>query len=405
MTTLALGAPYRRLWSATLLSNLGDGIRSAAFPLLAAALTRDPIMISGVAVAGQAPGLLLSLTAGSLADRFDRRRLIITVDAVRLALLGGLIGLIAAGWATIGVLYVVVFVSGVAEVFRDTSAGTLVPSIVPADRLDRANGRLITAEIAGNEFVGPPLGGYLFGIALVLPFAVNGGTLAIAVALVAGIPALLQSPSPTVSSPSRRRASVGVGLRWLGEHRAFWPVPATSVALAMTDSAWFTLLVLYLQDVLQLPPVWYGILLAIGAIGGLLGGFLAAGVIGRFGAKIATLGCLGLAAAGQLMLGLTSSVIATAAVLGTSSMAFAIWNVQARTTVQRSAPAELLGRIMSINRTVIAAATLIGAGLGGLAASHLGLHAPFLLGLPVLLGATASVAASHQTFAPGAGVE
>lgn len=173
----------------------------------------------------------------------------------------------------------------------------------------------------------------------------------------------------------------------------------------MTDSAWFTLLVLYLQDVLQLPPVWYGILLAIGAIGGLLGGFLAAGITARFGATITTVGCLGLAAAGQLMLGLTSSVIATAAVLGTSSMAFAIWNVQARTTVQRSAPAELLGRIMSINRTVIAAATLIGAGLGGLAASHLGLHAPFLLGLPVLLGATAFVAISRQPFSPSPGVE
>lgn len=222
MTTLASAGPYRRLWSATLLSNLGDGIRSAAFPLLAAALTRDPIMISGVAVAGQAPGLLLSLTAGSLADRFDRRRLIITVDAVRLVLLAGLIALIAGGWATISVLYAVVFVSGVAEVFRDTSAGTLVPSIVPADHLDRANGRLVTAEIAGNEFVGPPLGGYLFGIALVLPFAVNGGTLAIAVALVAGIPALLQPPGPAITS--RRRAPVGVGLRWLGRHRSFWPV-------------------------------------------------------------------------------------------------------------------------------------------------------------------------------------
>ncbi|GIJ56896.1 MFS transporter [Virgisporangium aurantiacum] len=388
MATLALGAPYRRLWSATVLSNLGDGIRSAAFPLLAVTLTHNPVLISGVAVAGQLPGLLFGLTAGSLADRFDRRRLIVAVDVVRLALLSGLIGLIAGGWATIGVLYLVVFVSGIAEVVRDTTASTLVPSIVSPDQLDRANGRLVTAEIAGNEFVGPPLGGYLFGVALVLPFAVNGGTLAVAVALVAGIPALVRTTNAAAATGSPRpRSPISTGLRWLRDHRAFWPVPATSAALAMTDSAWFTLLVLYVHEILRLSPAWYGILLAVGALGGLGGGLLAATVSRRFGARITALGCLALAAAGQLALGTTGSVTVTAAVLATSSMAFAIWNVQARTTIQRAVPSDLLGRVTSINRTVITAASVIGAGLGGLAAHHLGLHAPFLLGLPVLAAA------------------
>ena len=97
MATVALGPPYRRLWSATLLSNLGDGIRAAAFPLLAVTLTHDPILIAGVAVATQLPGLLLGLPAGSLADRFDRRRIVIYADAVRLVFLVGLVGLIAGG--------------------------------------------------------------------------------------------------------------------------------------------------------------------------------------------------------------------------------------------------------------------------------------------------------------------
>ena len=394
MATVALGAPYRRLWSATLLSNLGDGIRAAAFPLLAVTVTHNPVLIAGVAVAGQLPGLLFGLAAGSLADRFDRRRLVVAVDIVRLALLSGLIGLIAGGWVTIGFLYLVVFVSGVAEVVRDTTAGTLVPSIVSPDQLDRANGRMVTAEIAGNEFVGPPLGGYLFGIAVVLPFAVNGGTLAIAVALVAGIPALVRTTDAADGTgPSRQRSPVKVGVRWLREHRTFWPVPATSAALAMTDSAWFTLLVLYVSDILHLSPAWYGVLLAVGAIGGLGGGLFAATVTGRFGARVTALGCLALAAAGQLALGTTSAVTVTAAVLATSSMAFAIWNVQARTTIQRAVPPDLLGRVTSINRTAITAASVAGAGLGGVAAHHLGLHAPFLLGLPVLTAAGLLVAA------------
>lgn len=401
MATLALGAPYRRLWSATLLSNLGDGVRAAAFPLLAASLTDNPILISGVAVATQLPGVLLALPAGSLADRFDRRRIVVAADTVRLAFLLGLIGLIAFGWATMSVLYVVVFVSGATDVVRATAASTLVPSLVPVEQLDRANGRLVTAEIAGNEFIGPPLGGFLFGIALVLPFAVNGATLAIAVALVACIPALLQTPGHAAGTKARLpQAQAGGGLEWLRLYRGFWPVPATSAALAMTDSAWFTLLVLYVQQVLHLSDAWYGILLAVGAIGGLSGGLFAAALTRRIGPKNTTLACLALAAAGQLALGTTSSVIPTAAVLATSSMAFAIWTVQARTTIQSNAPAHLLGRVISINRAVITAASLAGAGLGGITASRLGLHAPFLLGIPVLIVAGILTAASRNTYGP-----
>lgn len=404
MATVALGAPYRRLWWATLLSNLGDGIRAAAFPLLATTLTHNPILISGVAVATQIPGVLLGLTAGSLADRFDRRRLIIAADGVRLAFLFGLIGLIAVGWATMSVLYVVVFVSGVTDVIRNTAASILVPSIVDPVQLDQANGRLVTAEIAGNEFIGPPLGGYLIGLALVLPFAINGGTLAIAVALVASIPALVQTTNTAAGTDiSRRRSRIGVGMQWLRHHRSLWPVLATSVALAVADSAWFTVLVLYAEQILHLSPAWYGILLAVGAVGGLSGGFFAATLTRRVGAKITTLICLTLATAGQFALGITSSVIATATVLATSSMAFAIWTVQARTTIQRAVPSDLLGRVVSINRVVITAGSLIGASLGGVTASRLGLHAPFLLGLPILVVASVLVAASRKTFADSAG--
>lgn len=405
MATLALGVPYRRLWAATLLSNLGDGIRAAAFPLLAATLTSSPVLISGVAVATQLPGVLLALPAGSLADRFDRRRIVIAADVIRLAFLLGLIALIASGWATMSALYVVVFVSGATDVVRATAASTLVPSLVPFEQLDIANGRLVTAEIAGNEFIGPPLGGYLFGIALVMPFAINGGTLAIAVALVASIPALLHTPARAAGTIAGRRQPdrAGGGLQWLRRHRGFWPVPATSAALALTDSAWFTLLVLYIREVLHLSPAWYGILLAAGAFGGLSGGFFAATLTRRIGAKATALACLALAAAGQLALGTTSSVIVTAAVLATSSMAFAIWNVQARTTIQSAVPADLLGRVISINRAAVTAASLAGAGLGGITASRLGLHAPFLLGIPVLIAAGILIAASPKTFADSAG--
>src|SRR4051812_20708041 len=129
MTALSLGAPYRRLWSGTLLSNLGDGIRAAAFPLLAATLTGNPVLIAGVAVAGELPRLVFGLVAGAVADRFVRRRLVVAVDVARLTLLAVLVVMISANLATIIVVYAVVFACGLAEVLRDTTAATMVPSL------------------------------------------------------------------------------------------------------------------------------------------------------------------------------------------------------------------------------------------------------------------------------------
>lgn len=389
MTAVPLGPAFTRLWSATALSNLGDGIRAAAFPLLAASLTSSPVLVTGVAVAGLLPGLLFGLVAGVVADRVNRRALVLAMDVIRTVLLIGLAALIATGQATIWAVYVVAFASGLASVLRDTTAGTLLPSIVAADQLDRANGRMVTAEIAGNEFAGPPLGGYLFGVAVALPFAVNGGTMAVAAALVASIPAMLQPRTPVDGA---RRPSLITDLRagfgWLVGQREVLAVPVTSVALAMTDSAWFTLLVLYLRDVLDLPGFWFGIMLAIGAVGGLTGGLLAAQIVRAVGLRSTIVGSLLIAAAGQLALGVTSNVVVTAVVLATSSLVFAVWNVAARTLIQRRTPLEMLGRISSINRTVITTASILGALSGGIVAQQLGLHAPFLLGVPLLLAAT-----------------
>lgn len=390
MSAIPLGPVYARLWSATALSNLGDGIRAAAFPLLAASLTSSPVLVTGVAVAGQLPGLLFGLVAGVAADRVNRRVLVLAMDIVRTVLLVGLVVLIATGHATIWAVFAVVFTSGLASVLRDTSAVTLLPSIVGKDQLDRANGRMVTAEIAGNEFVGPPLGGYLFGIAVALPFAINSGTMAIAAALVASIPVMMQPRTPVADGAPRPTLITDLrsGLGWLIRQREVLAVPATSVALAMTDSAWFTLLVLYLRDVLGLPDFWFGIMLAIGAIGGLAGGLLAAQIGRAIGLRWTIVGSLLVAAAGQLALGITSSTIITAIVLATSSLVFAVWNVAARTLIQRQTPLEMLGRINSIKRTAITAASILGALLGGIVAQELGLHAPFLLGVPLLLAAT-----------------
>ncbi|CAM3428616.1 MFS transporter [Kibdelosporangium persicum] len=384
MATASLGPAYRRLWSATALANLGDGIRQAALPLLAITVTTNPLLVAGVAVAGQLPWLLFGLIAGAIVDRVDRRRLVAVVDIVRVALLAVLVAAIAADMAGLALIYLVAFGCGIGETLRDTAASTLLPPLVSRDDLDRANGRLVNAEIAGNELIGPPLGSYLTGVALMLPFAVNGGALAIAVVLILMLPTLF---APRRAPSGRLLAETGAGLRWLAGHRRLRTLTGLASLFVFTDSAWFAVLVLYVTDVLALPAAGYGLLLAAGAVGGLAGGASAARLGRVWGPGRTLAGALMVAAVGQLLLGLTSSTPVTAVGLVVGSFAFGVWNVISLTQRQKLTPDEMLGRVTSTARTTTMVASLVGALAGGVVASVFGLHAAVLFGVPLLVGA------------------
>ncbi|MER5647272.1 MFS transporter [Streptosporangium sp. NPDC002524] len=384
MTSTSLGPAYRRLWLATALSNLGDGIRMAALPLLAAVMSSDPVVVAGVAVAGQSPWLMFGLFAGTIVDRYDQRRLTVLVDVTRVLLLLVLVIALAFGVANIAVVYAVAFACGVGETLRDTATATLLPPLVSDADLDRANGGLVNAEVAGNELVGPPLGGYLFGVALVLPFAVNGSTLALAAALIFSLPNVFAQKATSFTSKRQILTDTRAGLRWLARHRRLRTLVVLGALFALTDSAWFPIFVLYVDQTLGLPAWAYGGLLGVGAVGGLAGGYLAARLTRSIGSTAVLTGCLTCAAVGQLTLGLTTSAFVAAAGLVMTSGAFGVWAVAARTLRQRLTPPELLGRISSASMTIVMGVAPLGALGGGFIAAGWGLTAPILVGVPVL---------------------
>ncbi|WP_271216345.1 MFS transporter [Streptosporangium carneum] len=392
---MSLGPAYHRLWLATALSNLGDGIRMAALPLLAAVMSSDPVVVAGVAVAGQSPWLIFGLFAGAVVDRYDQRRLTVLVDAARVLLLGLLVVALSFGVASIFLVYAVAFACGVGETLRDTATATLLPPLVSDADLDRANGGLVNAEVAGNELVGPPLGGYLFGVAMVLPFAVNGSALALVAALIFSLPNVFAKKAVSPARRSRIWADTRAGLRWLAHHRRARALVVLGGLFALMDSVWFPIFVLYVDKVLGLPAWAYGGLLGVGAVGGLVGGYLAARITRLIGSTATLTSCLMCAAAGQLMLGLSTSVPVVVVGLAATSGAFGVWAVAARTLRQRLTPPELLGRISSVSMTVVMGAAPLGALAGGFIAAAWGLTAPILVGAPVL---AAGALACYLTF-------
>ncbi len=387
--TTPLGRNYWKLWTASVISNFGDGVSFIAYPWLASAITRDPVQIALVGVATRIPWLIFTLPAGVITDRVDRRKLVAWMDVIRFLLTLGValivLGVqdqlaspdaIAAGTAPVPesatlllvMIYAASLLLGFAEVLRDNSAQTLMPAIVVEENLEKANGRLWGAEQVMNSFVGPPLGGFLLAIAFCLPFFVDAGTFGVAAALVfmiGGEFRAKKSPSQSEVKPSFK-AEMKEGVRWLWHHPLFRPMAISLGVLNAMSSLAFATFVLFAQEILGLDAAGFGILMTAGAAGAVIGSFLASWVTKRIGQGASLFVTLGGGAVTFMVIGLTSSSVVLWAMVALMSLVSVLWNVITVSLRQALIPDHLLGRVNSVYRFFGWGVMPIGAVLGGL---------------------------------------
>lgn len=377
---------YWRLWTASTISNLGDGVFLVALPLLAARLTRSEVSISLVAAATTLPWLLFSLPVGALIDRSDRKRVMMVADTIRALAIAGLAVLAATDRAEIWMLWAIALVLGTAEVFFDNASQALMPAVVPSHQLQRANGLRYAAEITANTFLGTPLGSLLFAGAVWLPFGIDAATYVLAVLLILPIRGQF---NPTADVPKDERSSlyaeVRTGLRWL------WRFPlmrSLAVALGLSNLGFMVaqaLFVLYAQDELGIGERGYGFLLALMGIGAILGGLLGERIVGRVGSSFAIKGSLAIWVVTLLVPGLfpVTALVAIAAAL--ESMAASVWSVVSVSLRQQIVPGDLLGRVNSVYRWLGWGTIPIGALIGGQVASQFGLRSVYFVGAAIVL--------------------
>lgn len=410
-----LGPNYRRLFGSAACANLGDGVMTVAVVWLASSLTRDPLLITLVGLASRLPWLLFSLPAGVLADRYDRHRLVAWMDVARCVVVGLLaipvtlmqgrlpdpeeLAAGAAPAAGAGVLLAALCVAalliGFAEVVRDNAAQTLVPSIVPADRLERANGRLWGAESAANNFIGPPLGGVLIGLAIGLPFALNAAMLAVSAALVFAIDIPRTRAAATAASRRGWRSEIGEGLRWLWRHDVLRALALLLGAMNFLSAMTFAVMVLFVQEVLGLFEGWqFGLVLTGVATGALVGSVLSDRVTARMRHGTALLCTMVGSALGMAGIGLTSSAVLVWLLGVGTGFLIVLWNVITVSLRQRVIPDALLGRVNSVYRFfgwgTISLGTLLGGVIVTLAEPGMGRE--WALRLPFLAAAAGNLA-------------
>jgi MFS family permease len=375
---------FYRLWAATALSNLSDGIRLATLPLLAYTLTRDPGLVAGVYVATQVPWLLFGLVAGAIVDRRDRRRVVVVAHLTRALTVAVLAAAVAGGWASVPLLYAAAFVLGIAETLFDNGVQALVPELVARRHLERANSRLEIAMLVGQRFVGPPVGAALFTAAAVVAFAADAALLVLAALVVFAIrgPRTVERP---VREPTALRRDIAEGIRWLLGHRILRTVSIVGAVVNFMMSAVIAVYVLFAFEVLGFGEFGYSMMLVALALGGVLGSLLAPRLTPRLGRRGGIVLAVGVAGAAQLLTGLIQHPVVIGLLQVVLAAGASVWAVITTSLRQAVTPNALLGRVIGAHRLLSWGGGAVGAAAGGLIATILGLRAPFVLGGIALL--------------------
>lgn len=371
----SLGRPFRAVWASVVVSSTGDGMFNTALPLTAAVLTRDPVLISGLTTAQRLPWLVASMLTGALADRGDRRRLMIWSDIGRFVVVALLGVALAADVANIWMLYACAFLLGVGETLHVNAAQALVPAIVADSDLMQANARFGAAQMAATQFVGPPLGVVAFQAGMSVPYLADAVTFAGSAALVQTTPDVHGVDAPR----TRIRDDIREGFGFL------WRTPALrrmTELLSLINFVYFaaiSLLVLYVDELLGAGTFVFTAMFVGAATGTVLSRFVVTRISDRFGEIRTMVIAVWFWAAAIVGMAFTSSPMVAVVSYSLLGVGTGLWWAVNTTVRQQLTPPRLRGRVNAAYRTVSWGVVPFGAVFGGWAAKWWGLRSPFVI--------------------------
>jgi len=372
-----LGRDFRKIWPAAVISNLGDGAMLAAGPLLVASLTDEPVAVAAAVFVQQLPWLLFALLGGALADRLDRRLMVVAADTFRAVVIGALGFAVLLDASPLWAVYLVLFLLGSAETLADNAAGALLVTAVPKAQLGKANARLFATGTLVNQLGGPPIGALLFAIGAGVPLIVDAVTFAVAALLIAKV-----SARPATSDESPRTAlwtDVREGIHWLWNHPGVRTLAWAILVMNITFCAAFATWVLFARERLGLSDTQYGLLISAGAVGAISGTPVYHLLEPRVGSLTLLRAGLVIETTVHLILALTRSPWVAGATMAVFGVHAVVWGIVSTTARQLATPDALLGRVNSVYMLASVGGAAIGSLLGGVLAQRFGLAAPFAM--------------------------
>lgn len=384
-TTTRLPPAYWRLWTASAVSNLGDGMFMVALPLLAARLTDDRVAVGLIATFFTIPWLLFAIPAGVFVDRSDRRRVMVTADTFRALLVGGLAVLAAWSHVEIWMLWVLAFGLGTGEVFFDGASQTILPTVVSGEQLERANGFFYAAETVTNAFLGLPLGSALFGFVVWLPFGIDAASFVAAAVLAATLPGRFRPQQRTADADAESMiAGIRVGLRWLVDHVLLRDLALAAALGNLAFGATQATLVLFAREQLGLGERMFGPFVALIGVGSVIGGVFGGHVVARVGRRAAALTMGAVPVVCCLLIGTFPTAWAVAALYAVQALTSTVFTVVTVSLRQQIVPDHVLGRVNSLYRWMGAGAMALGALFGSMLADVFTLQTPYFAAAALL---------------------
>lgn len=358
-----------------------DGLLKSAAPLLATTLTKDPFWISTIAALVMVPWLLFAIPIGGLVDRVHRRLMLAIANSIRLAAMVLLAVSVGFNFITLPILLLATFLFGIGEVIYDTTMQSMLPEVLEVHQLEKGNARLQVTSVTLGEFIGTPLGGVLFALSIGLPFFFGVVGVLVAIGLVLFIPRnySLKEQSTGSKEPTKFWADVRFGIRYLYESKRLLRLVLMTSAMGFFYAVSTSTMVLFILETLKTPTALLGVILAMPAIGALLGSVIAHRLSEMFGRMRVMAWAMVLSAAVTVLVGFSPNYWTLALLLTISSLIVTHWNILLMATYHQIIPTHLFGRIHGTRRTLVWGLLPIGSLLGGLIAT-VDLRWPFFVG-------------------------
>jgi MFS family permease len=365
--------PFARLWIGSSLASSGDGLLLGATPLLAVLVDPHPFAVSAVAAADSIPWLLMALPAGAFADRFERGPLMALANVLRAGVMLLAALLIAGGHMRLWILIIVVLVNSAGRAVYYSSYQAMVPSLVESDALEHANGLLAGTEATTEHLAGPIAGTAMFAVAASVPFYAD------AVAMLTSSIPLTGFRAKVREQPESPRTSVWEGVKLLFGDRRLRVLVLIVSSLAGLQGMETGVLVLLATTLWGIHTGAYGVFLAVGALGNLIGSIVTERFVGRFGSATTLIGSAVVSGVAYLVMAAANGWQLAAPAYLVLGIAVGLGSVVAISLRQRLTPPDLMGRVGGAWRGVVWGAAPVGALFAGSLAALGGLRLPILL--------------------------
>ena len=380
---LPLGKDFSRIWSASLITNLVDGVLRLSAPLLAVSLTEDPVLIGLMTALGLLPWLFFAIPIGAYVDRVDRRKALVGGNMLRSAIAIFVAFAIAQEFINIWILLGCVFLFGICEVLVDTTSQSVLPQILDKSNFERGNSRLQISEVIVAQFAGSPLSGFLYAISIALPFYFSTAGF-VAAALLLALSPFQKDVNPVHEDDQGKerlgiRGDIKFALNYLYQDKRILSIVLITTSIGFFYSISTAVAPLFILKELNVEPSLFGVVLAIQGVGALAGSIAAPAASKKFGRGRALGMNLVIASFMIVLTGIAPNVYVFVVISVVVGFTISVWNILLMSLYQSLIPSHLYGRIHGARRTIVWGLMPIGSVIGGVIARG-GLRLPFLIG-------------------------